>query len=50
VVEGVSQVIVDVEDQDRALKFWTETVGFAVAQDFRDREGNRFALRPREAA
>jgi hypothetical protein len=33
VVEGVSQVVVDVEDQDRALKFWTETVGFAVAQD-----------------
>jgi predicted enzyme related to lactoylglutathione lyase len=33
VIEGVSQVIVDVEDQDRALKFWTETLEFEVAQD-----------------
>jgi len=33
VIEGVSQVIVDVEDQDRALKFWTETMEFELAQD-----------------
>jgi predicted enzyme related to lactoylglutathione lyase len=33
VIEGVSQVIVDVEDQDRALKFWTEKMEFALAQD-----------------
>jgi len=33
VIEGVSQVLVEVEDQDRALKFWTEAVGFELAQD-----------------
>src|SRR4030095_6118535 len=32
-IEGVSQVVVEVEDQDRALKFWTETMGFELAQD-----------------
>jgi predicted enzyme related to lactoylglutathione lyase len=32
-VEGVSQVIVEVEDQDRALRFWTETMGFELARD-----------------
>jgi predicted enzyme related to lactoylglutathione lyase len=32
-IEGVSQVIVEVEDQDRALRFWTETMGFELAQD-----------------
>jgi len=33
VIEGVSQVIVEVEDQDRALRFWTETIGFELIQD-----------------
>jgi predicted enzyme related to lactoylglutathione lyase len=33
VIEGVNQVIVDVDDQDRALKFWTETIGFELVQD-----------------
>jgi predicted enzyme related to lactoylglutathione lyase len=32
-IEGVSQVVVEVEDQDRALKFWTETMGFELVQD-----------------
>jgi predicted enzyme related to lactoylglutathione lyase len=32
-VEGVSQVIVEVDDQDRALRFWTETMGFELARD-----------------
>ena len=32
-IEGVSQVIVEVEDQDRALRFWTETMGFELVQD-----------------
>jgi hypothetical protein len=26
VIEGVSQVIVEVEDEDQVLKFWTETM------------------------
>jgi lactoylglutathione lyase len=33
VIEGVSQVIVEVEDQDRALRFWTETMEFELVQD-----------------
>jgi predicted enzyme related to lactoylglutathione lyase len=33
VIEGVSQTVVEVDDQDRALRFWTETVGFELAQD-----------------
>ena len=33
VIEGVSQVVVEVEDQDRALKVWTETMEFELAQD-----------------
>jgi hypothetical protein len=28
VIEGVNQVLLEVEDQDRALEFLTETVGF----------------------
>jgi hypothetical protein len=26
-------VILEVEDQDRALRFWTQTIGFELAQD-----------------
>jgi lactoylglutathione lyase len=33
VIEGVNQVVLEVEDQDRALAFWTETIGFELAQD-----------------
>jgi predicted enzyme related to lactoylglutathione lyase len=29
----VSKVVIDVEDQDRAKAFWTERMGFDVAQD-----------------
>jgi predicted enzyme related to lactoylglutathione lyase len=32
-VSGVSKVVIDVEDQDRAKAFWTERMGFDVAQD-----------------
>jgi catechol 2,3-dioxygenase-like lactoylglutathione lyase family enzyme len=57
VVEGVSKVVIEVDDQARAREFWTETLGFELHQDtpygwwsmFKDQEGNRFALRPREA-
>jgi len=31
--EGVGQVIIEVEDQDRALEFWSNTVGFELAHD-----------------
>ena len=32
-VGGVAQVVVEVEDQDRAKQFWTEQLGFELAQD-----------------
>jgi lactoylglutathione lyase len=33
VIEGVSKVVIEVEDQDRALEFWTATLGFELVQD-----------------
>jgi predicted enzyme related to lactoylglutathione lyase len=33
VVRGISQVLVEVEDQDRALSFWTGPMGFELVQD-----------------
>jgi catechol 2,3-dioxygenase-like lactoylglutathione lyase family enzyme len=33
VVEGVSKVVIDVDDQARALVFWTETLGFELHRD-----------------
>jgi predicted enzyme related to lactoylglutathione lyase len=42
VIEGVSQVIVDVDDQDRALRFWTETMEFELAQDAPYGDGGRW--------
>ncbi|HZD03033.1 MAG TPA: VOC family protein [Actinomycetes bacterium] len=32
-INGVSKVVVEVEDQDRAKEFWTGTMGFEVVQD-----------------
>ena len=32
-IKGVQKLVVEVEDQDRALRFWTDAVGFEVAQD-----------------
>ncbi len=32
-IRGVSKVVVPVEDQERAKRFWTERMGFAVAVD-----------------
>jgi lactoylglutathione lyase len=33
VVEGVSKVVIEVDDQSRALRFWTETLGFDLHRD-----------------
>jgi predicted enzyme related to lactoylglutathione lyase len=33
VIGGVSTVVVEVEDQERAKRFWNETLGFEVVQD-----------------
>jgi lactoylglutathione lyase len=32
-ISGVSKVVIEVEDQDRAKEFWTETMGFGLVQD-----------------
>jgi predicted enzyme related to lactoylglutathione lyase len=32
-ISGVSKVVIEVEDQDRAKAFWTETMGFELVQD-----------------
>jgi predicted enzyme related to lactoylglutathione lyase len=32
-INGVARVVLDVDDQDRAKRFWTETMGFVVVQD-----------------
>jgi lactoylglutathione lyase len=51
VIEGVSQVIVEVEDQDRALKFWTETMGFELVQNAPYGEAGRWIeVRTRDKA
>jgi predicted enzyme related to lactoylglutathione lyase len=32
-IGGVTQVVIQVEDQERAKAFWVETLGFELAQD-----------------
>jgi predicted enzyme related to lactoylglutathione lyase len=32
-IGGVTQVVIQVEDQERAKAFWTQTLGFELAQD-----------------
>jgi lactoylglutathione lyase len=32
-IQGVSKVVVPVDDQERAKRFWTERMGFTVAVD-----------------
>ena len=32
-IRGISQVVVEVDDQDRALAFWTTTMSFELVQD-----------------
>jgi predicted enzyme related to lactoylglutathione lyase len=33
VIAGVNAVVVQVEDQERAKRFWTQTLGFELSQD-----------------
>jgi lactoylglutathione lyase len=33
VIKGVSKVVIEVDDQARALEFWTETLGFELHRD-----------------
>ena len=32
-IEGVSKVVIEVDDQARAVEFWTERLGFELYQD-----------------
>jgi len=32
-ISGVSTVVIEVEDQERAKRFWTKTMGFGLVQD-----------------
>jgi lactoylglutathione lyase len=32
-VAGVSKVVIEVEDQERALRFWTDAMGFELVRD-----------------
>lgn len=32
-IGGVGKVVVEADDQDRARRFWTETMGFELVQD-----------------
>ena len=32
-IVGVNKIVIQVDDQDRALRFWTERVGFEVVKD-----------------
>ncbi|PXY26855.1 VOC family protein [Prauserella endophytica] len=42
-IRGVSKVVIGVRDQQRAKRFWTETLGFTVAIDEPyDDKGNRW--------
>lgn len=34
-IEGVNKVVIEVVDQDRALQFWIENMGFSLVQDAR---------------
>jgi lactoylglutathione lyase len=33
VIAGVSKIVIEVDDQSRALEFWTEKLGFELHQD-----------------
>ena len=32
-IGGISQVVLEVEDKERAKRFWTQTLGFELTQD-----------------
>src|SRR4029453_19327215 len=49
VIEGENQAMLEVEDQDRALAFWTEKIGFEVVQDAPyGEDGRRLEVRTRD--
>jgi catechol 2,3-dioxygenase-like lactoylglutathione lyase family enzyme len=49
-IGGVSKVVVEVEDQERAKRFWTETLGFELVQDTPYGEERWLEVRPPDQA
>lgn len=49
-IGGVNTVVVEVEDQERAKRFWTETIGFEVVQDVAYGEERWLEVRPPDKA
>ena len=47
-ISSVAKVVVPVDDQDRALEFWTHRAGFSVARDetFGGERGVEFTAPP----
>jgi predicted enzyme related to lactoylglutathione lyase len=50
VISGLSKVVLDVEDQDRARAFWTEVMGFELVQDAPYGEGRWLEVRSPDRA
>jgi lactoylglutathione lyase len=50
VIDGVTQVVIEVEDQDRAKQFWTEKLGFELVQDAPYGEGRWLEVRTPDKA
>jgi lactoylglutathione lyase len=50
VIRGVSKVVIDVEDQERAKGFWVETMGFELVQDAQYGEERWLEVRPTDRA
>jgi lactoylglutathione lyase len=42
VISGVGKITLEVEDQDRAKAFWTQTMGFELVQDTPYAKGHRW--------
>jgi predicted enzyme related to lactoylglutathione lyase len=49
VIEGVQKLVVEVEDQDRALRFWTGALAFELVQDTRYGEERWLEVRTPDA-
>ena len=49
-VRGIGKVFLEVEDQDRALAFWIERMGFELVQDARYGNGRWIELRTPDKA
>ena len=49
-ISGASKVVIDVDDQERAKVFWTDTMGFELAQDTPYGEERWLEVRPPDHA